>query len=744
MENNSDASQRFSAVRRELPGCRPCGLNWDKCKVHLIEHDDTLAISFKMGNVSWKKRLEMKNGILQCNLQDLTVLRWIDHLGNDSASGIQPRDYTVHYSSRERYECLFPHSAAEAHEVLEVTHGISTEELRELGKESMARSIIMLCPAASSLCESRHDVENEVQTLAEHWPMRQVLNASAVEGFVDITPVSVCQNDPAGNGCISFNWTQPEPSATRIRMSMSPKEMFGYVGDTGPRSPKGYIYPNRDVNPYIAIHNSSYHDILSAVQPAVLHCCQRKAKVRPTRIYDAQDRVTKSHVEPAYYLALSYSWDEWPSDSTLKFKVGELSQKLGIRYFWVDRWCIDQDDDADKRREVPLMRGYYEGSSGCVVLTGKGMQSFQCLPMYDGTVLAAYQQLIENRDAIVSLLRCRWASRIWTMQEALMSRQVIYTINNQLIDGDYISELMAYIQTFSEIYERHNGTDQWVGGYGCYGWNARLPSLFKPRQFSDRNDPKAFTVIRTIFGGEQQYTELKAYGGLQMPLEQALVVVEGREASRQEDYIYGVLGITENGHKIEVEYGIPWTKMLRKLQAAGMITERQLASPTVSSLPGMSWLPDSGRYYGPFTQMERLASFIDSPPVKSSNEGAKVLGIAFEWIRPDFEYLATFNRHGMVCHIVKGHIQFLTAPGLQVRANGMSTTKFTHQRLQGTHVLLSSGLSKCSRDAVVMVVAGDVENRQVYREGGYVLEFRFDSSREFTTVGGEEWIVGSI
>ncbi|KAF5676658.1 beta-glucosidase 2 [Fusarium circinatum] len=628
MENNNDTPQRFSTVRRELPGCRPCGLNWNKCKVHLIEHDDTLAISFKMENVSWKKRLEIQNGVLQCNLQDLTVLRWIDHSGNDSASGIQPLDYTVHYPPRERYECLFPHSATEAHEVFEVTHGMLAEELRELGKESMARSIIMLCPTASSLCKSRHGVESEVQTLAKYWPMRQVLKASAVEGFVDITPVSVCQNDPAGNCCISFNWTEPEISPTRIRMSMSSQQMVRYVDDSGPKSPKGYIYPNRDLNPYIAIHSSSYHDILSAIQPAVLHCRQRKAKVRPTRIYDAQDRVTKSDVEPAYYLALSYSWNDWPLESTLESKVGELSQRLGIRYFWVDRWCIDQDDDADKRREVPLMRGYYEGSSGCVVLTGKGMQSFQFLPMYDGTVLAAYQQLMENRDAIISLLCCRWTTRIWTMQEALMSRQVIYAIDNQLIDGDYISELMAYIQTFSEIYEHHNDINQWVGGYGCYGWNARMPSLFKPRQFSDRINPEIFTVIRTIFGGEQQYMELKAYGGLQMPLEQALVVVEGREASRKGDYIYGVLGITENGHKIEVEDGIPWMKMLRKLQAAGMVTERQLASPTVNSLPGMSWLPESGRYYGPFTQMERLASFIDSPPVKFSNEGAKVLGTA--------------------------------------------------------------------------------------------------------------------
>ncbi|WXC64777.1 hypothetical protein SNK03_010589 [Fusarium graminearum] len=258
-----------------------------------------------------------------------------------------------------------------------------------------------------------------------------------------------------------------------------------------------------------------------------------------------------------------------------------------------------------------------------------------------------------------------------------MSRQVIYAINGQLIDGDYVSELMAYIQTFSEIYVGEYRNAKWVGGYGCYRWNARLPSVIRPRQFSFRIKPEVLTVIRSIFGGEQQYKELKLNGGLQAPLEQALVVVEGRNASWKEDHIYGILGITVDGHKVGAEYDIPWFKMLSKLQAAGMITERQLASPTVNALPGMSWLPKCGPYYGPFTEIERLASFVNSPPIDVSNVGAKVLGVVFDWVEPAIEDWAVFNSHGMTCHVVRGTIKFPTVPGLDAFVKGMSTPIFT-------------------------------------------------------------------
>ncbi|KAG5743586.1 hypothetical protein H9Q70_013698 [Fusarium xylarioides] len=742
MDKNIDPPQRFSTVRRELPGCRPWGLNWDNCKVHLVEHDDTLAISFEIQNFSWKKPLEIRDGNLQCNLQELAVLRWIDHSKNVAVSGIQPRDYEVDYASRERYKCLFPHSPAEVHEVLEVGRGMSSEHLRQLGEEAMAKSTVLLCPAAAPCCDSSHDVEEEVHTLAGHWPARQILSAPAIDGFVDILPVMVCENAPDGSGCLPFNWAEPQCSSTRVTIAMPLKDMFLYIGDTGTNSYRGAISGYKIANLDVAIHKSWYHEILHATQPAVLRCRDRASRERPTRLYDAKERVNKCNLGPVDYLALSYCWHEWPVEDALKNKVEELSRKLGIRYFWVDRWCIDQDDAEDKKREIPHMRAYYEGSSGCIVLTKDDMQSFQCLPRHDGAILSAYQQLMMNRDALVSLLHCAWTTRIWTMQEALMSRQVVYAINDQLIDGDYISELMAYIQTFSERYVGDYHNAKWVGGYGCYGWNARLPSVVRPRQFSFRNKPQALTVIRSIFGGERQYEELKAHGGLQMPLEQALVVVEGRNASWKEDHIYGVLGITEGGHKIEAEYGIPWVKMLSKLQAAGMLTERQLASPTVNALPGMSWLPGCGADYGPFTQIERLASFVKSPLIDFSAQGAKVFGVAFDWVEPAIEDWRVYNTHGMTCYIVRGTIKFSTVPGLSALVSGISTQSFTPQRLEGTHVLLSSGLDEDSTDGVVMVVGGNVGSGQVYREDGYVLEFRYWISGDVNQLEGRQWLVG--
>ncbi|KAI6089536.1 hypothetical protein F4821DRAFT_231272 [Hypoxylon rubiginosum] len=56
--------------------------------------------------------------------------------------------------------------------------------------------------------------------------------------------------------------------------------------------------------------------------------------------------------------------------------------------------------------------------------------------------------------------------------------------------------------------------------------------------------------------------------------------------------------------------------MLEGLRQAQMITERQLAAPSVSLRDGMSWLPDAGSNpFKSFLSGDRLANTIDRPPL---------------------------------------------------------------------------------------------------------------------------------
>lgn len=167
-------------------------------------------------------------------------------------------------------------------------------------------------------------------------------------------------------------------------------------------------------NPQLALHPSWLGTIFSATQDAVLRCQHRRANAQPTRLYDAHEDSIKHGIRPNHYLALSYCWEEWPKDNddALKAKLKELSQRLAVRYFWVDRLCINQQEDVEKAREIAKMRDYYTGASGCVVLAGPGAQPFQCLPQHHGAILSAYQQILLNSAGLQSLISCKWASRV--------------------------------------------------------------------------------------------------------------------------------------------------------------------------------------------------------------------------------------------------------------------------------------------------------------------------------------------
>lgn len=748
MDGTTKPLVQLASSVRTLPGCRPCGLRWNECEVDLNENDNGqgVIVCFQLAGTAWTRELKMKNGQLQVNLQELEILRWIAE-GETSAAFLRLRDYHIQYVPQKRYCCLFPHQAIAAHDVMEIVSGMTTVKLKEVGEEAIRDCLVMLCPAPAPLCTERShtSVIDEVHELAQHWPARQVLCAPAVDGMIDICPVYICRNDAIHNQCIVFETdeTRTAMTPTDIRTNM----LLGAMHVRVEHITKGAIN-----NPQIALHPSWHGDIFSATQDAVLQCQHRRANAQPTRLFDAHEETIKSGIRPEHYLALSYSWGEWPvaKNDALTAKIKEMSRRLAVRYFWVDRWCINQHDDADKAREIKRMREYYMGASGCVVLAGPTAEPFQCLPQHSGTILSAFQQIMLNQSGLQSLIRCEWATRVWTLQEALLSRQLVYAVQDQLIDGDFISELVAYIETFSEEFsgdgEPGGEEPEWLGGYGSYRWNATAATIVYPRQFRLRkasNDSLQFTILRTVFGGEQQYEQLQLAGGVTMEFEEALTMVTDRNATNKEDYVYGILGICEGGDKIDVKYEITWRNMLEKLQKAGMITERQLASPTVNDLPGMSWLPKCGSGYGPFKNMERLAAFVPRPRLSFSEQGVTVLGAVFEWEEFECKEWDVLNIHGMACHLVRGTIRFPDTPGLLAKVGGTTTPQsgFHGDRMSGIHVMLCQDVDENTSDTVAIKVSGDIDGGNVRREDGYVLELHRWVEGDPRLLKGRQWTI---
>ncbi|KAG8169790.1 hypothetical protein KVR01_000535 [Diaporthe batatas] len=533
-----------------LPGCRGQYADWTGCNLSVTDNSGHLTIQFELAGTQWTRHLVKMDGKVWCSLQEIQVLRWIAEDGDSAEAAAVVEGLSVKHLPRSRYPCIFPHQAAESHEVLEL-------RARQLAVAAIG---------------------------------------CAVARFSNWQPLGQC-----GRLCLAV-------------------------------LSKGSLM---------------LHQSLSAGMAR--------------KLVDAK--------------------------TSLESTLARLSHRLGIRYFWVDRWCIDQASEDDKAQEIPRMRDYYRGASACLVLVGPDAKRFGCVPQQTGVILSASQQLRLNKDGLRSVFSSSWSSRVWTMQEALMSRQTIFAVQGQLIDGDFISELLAYAEW------AHNGTTRMCG---CYKWNPRLPVVVEPLHI--RVNKGELVIIRSIFGGDHQHAELSSSNGMVlMSFEEALAMSAGRSATVAEDQIYGVLGISIGGERVTVEYGkrqpLDWRKMLRKLTDAGMITDRQLAAASVNDLPGMSWLPKSGcSIYGPFLEGERLAAQIPRPPLLWTEKGATVFAIEFAWVdvvKSNHDG-AINNRmeniNNMPSHRILGSIRVQEI--LLDVAGTSSGAEFTMRRLEGTHMML--------------------------------------------------------
>lgn len=726
-------SETNQATARHLPGCRGSDANWTGCKLSVTDDPGHLTIEFDLAATRWTRQLAKMDGRLWCNLQEIQVLRWIAEDGDSPEVAAIINSLLVQHLPRSRYPCLFPHQEAEAHEILEIVSNMKGDGILELGHEAIRNRSVFLCPARASTCDGSHRVRGrrgQVLKLAAAWPVRQALSYSPVEGMIDITPVAVCRDSPESDRCV-FAWTRGASAARNQRKSIRTHKT---VGDLVQVLNQVHDRP-RD----LALHDSWSQNIENVTQAAVLSCKHRRSTVHPPRLYDTQTSTVVGGVGVSHYIALSYCWDEWGNDVSLRSTLASMSQRLGIRHLWVDRWCIDQDNGNDKAREIPRMRDYYRGASACVVLVGPHAKRFSCVPQQTGVILSASQQLRLNKDGLRSVFASRWASRVWTMQEALMSRQTIFAVQGQLLDGDFISELLAHAEW------ARNGTTRICG---CYRWNPRCPVVVEPLHI--RMNKGELVIIRSIFGSAQQYSELCSPNGMVlMSFEEALAISAGRCATIAEDHIYGVLGISIGGDRVTPEYGkghpLDWRKLLRKLTDAGMITDRQLAASTVNRDPGMSWLPDVGDSpYGPFLAGERIAAQIHRPQLSWTEQGATVIAAQFEWvdvIRSEDDgginsYMENINN--MPCHRVLGSIK---VEGMVLDVAGTSSgARFTTQRLEGTHMMLC-GIT--GNQAIAMRVSGGFHSGRVQREDGYVLEL-FCSTDRLRSLRGKEIVVGSV
>ncbi|RYC59516.1 hypothetical protein CHU98_g6698 [Xylaria longipes] len=168
-------------------------------------------------------------------------------------------------------------------------------------------------------------------------------------------------------------------------------------------------------------------------------------------VVDCQSRSKVPLSQGERYLALSYRWGEPPNcddpwaisaaPRTVRDAMA-LTLRLGFRYLWVDRHCIDQDNEVNKARELAIMDHIYENATLTIVaiagsddtygLPGVGTEPIISRNEPSQATLAGHTLVSLNPDILTSVRNSEWSTRAWTFQEALLSRRCLLFTPDQV------------------------------------------------------------------------------------------------------------------------------------------------------------------------------------------------------------------------------------------------------------------------------------------------------------------------
>ena len=109
-----------------------------------------------------------------------------------------------------------------------------------------------------------------------------------------------------------------------------------------------------------------------------------------------------------------------------------ICKGLKRRYLWVDRFCIQQDSEQDKRQQIDAMASIYS-SAEFTIINSSGADMYSPIPgvtekrnAFQSKVVTGGVEVTNIYPSLgVALKNSTWGKRGWTHQEAILSTLII-------------------------------------------------------------------------------------------------------------------------------------------------------------------------------------------------------------------------------------------------------------------------------------------------------------------------------
>ncbi|KAK2728495.1 het domain protein [Colletotrichum kahawae] len=290
---------------------------------------------------------------------------------------------------------------------------------------------------------------------------------------------------------------------------------------------------------------------------------------KPTRLLNL---VTGEVTEPKSrqrYAIVSYVWSQWDDPAQVVDTCRVILQGTGITAIWIDQLCVMQDSMEDKQAEIPRMAEYYEGAAVCIALLKEAEISDTCFGRGKRDIphdMEMWQATLQSVDQSV------WKSRVWTYQEAALSKNLLLVGKDGVISQQEYSLLLMLM--------------------------VRRPEAIAGRVAVSRNKNGR---ILSVGDGEAQARvgnhpfssaarAMEKYGEGKASLVEFWKDMGARKCAVEEDLVYGVLGMLQPGEAVSVEYGIGFEEAATRVFKTTSVLASIMAMPP-SQKPGACWLP---------------------------------------------------------------------------------------------------------------------------------------------------------
>jgi Heterokaryon incompatibility protein (HET) len=158
----------------------------------------------------------------------------------------------------------------------------------------------------------------------------------------------------------------------------------------------------------------------------------------PSREVTIEAMDAKDLTPPNNYITISHVWSDGMGSTTGKGLPGCLLEILDLyvrhlkhEYFWIDSLCIPSDKSL-RKRAIGTMATIYQSSDTTLVL--------------DRSLESVTFMFTEPDKLEIILLRfvfCPWMQRLWTLQEALLSKKLVIRFRNCMASITQVFDLAA-------------------------------------------------------------------------------------------------------------------------------------------------------------------------------------------------------------------------------------------------------------------------------------------------------------